>query len=65
MTKKNAVNVLYDIDKSSCFKSEIGPQDQQMMIEMEDLPGTELDEVSLRFIIDVARCSKTTPKQLV
>ena len=62
MTKRSSTNVLYDIDKSSCFKSEIGPQDQQMMNELEDIPGTELDDMSLRFVIDVARPSRTKPK---
>ena len=60
VSKKQSVNVLYDIDKSTCFKSEIGPQDQMV----NTIEATELDESSLRFIIDVARPNRST-KQFI
>ena len=43
--KKDNVNVIYDIDKSTCFKSEIGPHEQLMNIL--DVEATELDESCL------------------
>lgn len=45
VTKKNSANVIYDVDKSTCFKSEIGPQEQMMNV-MENVE-TELDESCL------------------